>query len=151
MDFVDFLTRGNVSQVKTVLASIVTALALYQVALMAVGYGKVRIPFLSVKAASFTHRASGDSIVLLTLLIAFMCLSYFEVEDGIEYARGGETTRATIHVFAGFALLGALALKIVVVRWWHSMGRYLPVLGVTVFALFVVTWGSSAANYLWSR
>lgn len=46
MDFVDFLTRGNVSQVKTVLASIVTALALYQVALMAVGYGKVRIPFL---------------------------------------------------------------------------------------------------------
>lgn len=89
--------------------------------------------------------------MLLTFLIAYMCISYFEVEDGIEYAHGGETTRATIHVFAGFALLGVLALKIVVVRWWHSKGRYLPLLGVTVFALFVVSWGSSAANYLWSR
>jgi hypothetical protein len=65
-DLVDSLTRGNLSQVKTVLASIVAALAVYQVALMAVGYGKLRLPFLSARAASFSHRAAGDTIALIT-------------------------------------------------------------------------------------
>jgi ABC-type uncharacterized transport system permease subunit len=68
-DFVDELTRGNVSQVKTVLASVVMALALYQVALMAVGYGKVRVPFLTPKAASMTHRAVGDAAVAVAIFV----------------------------------------------------------------------------------
>jgi hypothetical protein len=148
-DFVEELTRGNVSQVKTVLATIVVALAGYQVFLMAVGYGKLKLSFLKGKAASFAHRAVGDTIVLITLLVAYMCLSYFEVEDGIEHARGEETTRAAIHVGAGFLLLAVLALKIVIVRWWHAMGRFLPVLGLAVFSLFLVTWITSAGNYLW--
>ena len=148
-DLVDALTRGNVSQVKTVLASIVMALAVYQVFLMAVGYGKVRLSFLKGRAASFAHRSIGDSIVLITLLVAYMCLSYFEVEDGIEYARDGETARATFHVIAGFLVLGALALKIVVVRWWHSMGRFLPAIGLSIFGLLLVTWITSTGNYLW--
>lgn len=38
------VTRGNVTEVKVVLASIVTVLAAYQVTLMAVGYGKLRLP-----------------------------------------------------------------------------------------------------------
>jgi hypothetical protein len=148
-DIVEELARGNVSQVKTVLASIALALALYQVFLMAVGYGKLRLPFLKPKPASFTHRAVGDTIVLITLLVALMCISYFEVEDGIEHARNGESGRAAIHVTAGFLLLGVLALKIVVVRWWHRMGRFLPVLGLSVLGLFLVTWFTSAGNYLW--
>ncbi|HZK50805.1 MAG TPA: hypothetical protein VFD47_04485 [Actinomycetota bacterium] len=36
-DLVDSLTRGNVSQVKTVLASVVAVLSAYQVFLMGVG------------------------------------------------------------------------------------------------------------------
>jgi hypothetical protein len=149
-DLVEQLTRGNVSQVKTVLASIVMALAGYQVLLMAVGYGKLRLPFLGPRPASFAHRAVGDTIVVITLLVAYMCLGYFEVSDGIEHARDGETLRATIHVVAGFSLLGVLALKIVVVRWWHALGRYLPLFGLSVFTLFLVTWITSAGNYLWA-
>jgi hypothetical protein len=42
-----------------------------------------------------------------------------------------------------------LALKIVIVRWWHAMGRYLPALGLAVFSLFLITWITSAGNYLW--
>jgi hypothetical protein len=148
-DWVDELTRGNVSQVKTALATIVVVLALYQVFLMAVGYGKLNLPFLKGKAASMTHRAVGDSILLITVLVALMCIGYFEVEDGIEHARNEETTRATIHVFAGFTLIGVLALKVIVIRWWHSMGRFLPHLGITVFALFLITWITSAGNYFW--
>ena len=53
-DWVDQLSRGNVAQVKTVLATIVMALAVYQLGLMAVGYGKLRLPFLKPKAASYS-------------------------------------------------------------------------------------------------
>jgi hypothetical protein len=42
-----------------------------------------------------------------------------------------------------------LAVKIVVVRWWHRMGRYLPALGLSVFGLFTITWLASAGAYLW--
>jgi hypothetical protein len=144
-DFVETLTRDNVSEVKVVLASIVTALAVYQVLLMVVGYGKVWLPFLKPKAASFTHRASGDTIVLITLLVALMCISYFGWDDSSH----SDDESSSLHAIAGVLLLGVLGLKIVVIRWWHRMGRYLPVLGVAVLALFLVTWFGSAGNYLW--
>lgn len=147
-DFVDGLTRGNVAQVKTVLASLVLALAVYQVGLMAVSYGKLRLPFLKPKAASFTHRAVGDTIVAVTLLVAFMCISYFEVGDGIEHAADDEHVRAAIHVVAGSLLLLVIGVKVVVVRWWHTMERFLPPLGLTVFALFAIAWVTSAGDYL---
>src|SRR5262245_54224243 len=125
-DWVDTLTRGNVPQVKTVLASVVLVLAAYQVTMMAVGYGKLKLPFLKPKAASFAHRSVGDAIVPITLLVGLMCLTYFGVEDGIEHAADDESTRAAFHVVVGSLLLVAIALKVVVVRWWRSLDRFLP-------------------------
>ncbi len=148
-DFVDGLTRGNVSQVKTVLASIVLALAAYQVLLMAVGYGKLRVPFLKPKAAAFAHRSVGDAAVAVGIFVAFMCYSYFGVEDGIEHARGEESARATIHVVAGSLFVVVVALKIGVVRWWHRLDRFLPAIGLTLFSLLSIAWVTSAGNYLW--
>ena len=143
-DFVEELARGNVTEVKVVLASIVLALAVYQVFLMAVVYGKLRLPFLASRPASFTHRAAGDTIVVITVIIAFMCLSYFGIEDG----ESDEEMRAALHVVAGSSLLAVLTLKIVVVRWWHRMGKWLPALGLTVFLLFALTWLTSAGDFL---
>ena len=143
-DFVEQLARGNVTEVKVVLASIVLALAVYQVFLMAVVYGKLRLPFLASRPASFTHRAAGDTIVVITVIIAFMCLSYFGIEDG----ESDEDMRAALHVAAGSSLLAVLTLKIVVVRWWHRMGKWLPALGLTVFLLFALTWLTSAGDFL---
>lgn len=143
-DLVETLTRDNVSEVKVVLASIVTALAVYQVLLMIVGYGKVRLPFLKPGSASFAHRASGDTIVLITLLVALMCISYFGWDDSSH----SDDESSTLHAVAGVLLLGVLGLKIVVIRWWHRMGRFLPVLGVTVLVLFMITWFGSAGSYL---
>jgi hypothetical protein len=143
-DFVEQLSRGNVEEIKVVLASVVAALAIYQVTLMAVGYGKLRLPFLAPGPASSTHRAAGDSIVVITLLIAFMCISYFGFEDG----DSDEETRAFLHATAGSTLVVVLAFKVVVVRWWHRMGRFLPTIGLTVFALFMITWLTSAGDYL---
>lgn len=45
-DLVESLARGNVTEVKVLLASVALALAVYQLVLIAVGYGKVRPPFL---------------------------------------------------------------------------------------------------------
>ncbi len=69
---IDSLTGGHVAEVKIVLTSIVAALAMYQTFLMAVGYGKLRIRFLTSRTASFTHRGTGDAIVPITLLVAIM-------------------------------------------------------------------------------
>jgi hypothetical protein len=113
------------------------ALAVYQVVLIAVGYGKLRPPFLGARAASWTHRASGDAIVVLLVLTATMCVSYFGFEDD-----------AILHIAAGTALLAVLALKILVLRRWHAAGRFLPVLGISVLLLLALTWLSSAGTFL---
>lgn len=88
-DLIHNVTGGHVTEVKIVLTSVVTALAGYQVFLMAVGYGKLRLPFLSGRAASFTHRAGGDMIVTITLFVGIVCLGYFGIDDGLEHARPG--------------------------------------------------------------
>ncbi len=135
-DFFVEITRGNVAEVKVVLAVVVGALAVYQVALMAVGWGTVRVRFLSQAVASRAHRAVGDTVVFVTLFVALACLSYFEFED------------AGPHAVAGVALIAALAVKIAVVRWLTPMQRYLPYIGGAVFALFVLTAATSAGEFL---
>jgi hypothetical protein len=67
------LVQGNPTEVKVVLASVATALALYQVVLAAIGYRKLRI--IGATPAFMTHRASGDTISFLLIVVAVMCLS----------------------------------------------------------------------------
>jgi hypothetical protein len=143
-DLIETLTRGNVAAVKIALTSVVSALAIYQVFLMSVGYGKLRLPFLGARPASATHRAVGDTVVIVTFLIAFMCLSYFGWDDG----GNGSDEGSNVHAVPGLLLIGVLTLKIIVVRWWHAMGRFLPALGISVFLLFVITWTTSALEFL---
>ena len=131
------LTRGNVTEVKVVLASVILALGCYQLVLIAVGYGKLRLPFLEARPAASAHRAAGDAIVVMTALVALMCLSYFGLEDD-----------ETLHAAAGTALLGMLAFKIAVLRRWHRLGRFLPLLGMSVLALLALTWLTSAGAFL---
>jgi hypothetical protein len=126
---IEDLTRGNVSQVKVVVASVAAALA-------AVGYGKLRTPLLAPRAAFFTHRASGDAIVVLVVLVGLACIGYYGFDE------------EAVHYIAGTALFAVLALKIAIIRWWHGLGRLLPVLGITVFLLLAVTWLTSAGGYL---
>jgi hypothetical protein len=134
---IDDLTFGNVYEVKTVLASVAAALAVYQLVLIAVGYGKLRPRFLAAPAASLTHRASGDVILVLVVVVALACMAHFGVDDD-----GG------LHAVTGALLLVVLALKVAVIRWWHGLGRLLPVLGSTVFVLLALTWLTSAGHFL---
>ena len=137
-EFVLDLTNGNVAEVKVILASVITALAIYQLALAAVGYGKVRIPFLANPAALRAHRAIGDTILVLAFVTAGMCLSVYGFSDD-----GG------VHAVAGAIVLGVLVLKTGIVRSDSlRIGRLLPPLGIAVFVLFMITWATSAGDFL---
>ena len=137
---IDDLTGGNTTEVKVVLASVVAALAIYQVALMAVCYGKVRVPFLAGRAASGAHRAIGDALVVVIVLVSIMCVSYFEFEDD-----------TALHAAAASLLLVVLVVKVAVVRWWHGLNRLLPALGISIWALIAITFATSAGDFLVSR
>ena len=135
-DLIDRLTRGNVTEVKVVLASVLLALALYQVALAAVSYGRVRPRFLRPGPATWAHRAAGDTILLVALLVATACVSYYGFEEG------------GAHAVFGTLLLGALALKVLAVRVGGSSSPLLPWIGAALLGLFAATWLTSAGGFL---
>ncbi|MDQ5832437.1 MAG: DUF6529 family protein [Actinomycetota bacterium] len=122
---------------KVLLASVALGLAVYQLALIAVGYGKLRPPFLAAAPASRTHRAVGDTIAVLLVITALMCVGYFGFEDD-----------ASLHMVAAIALLTVLTLKVAVIRRWHALGRFLPALGISVWLLLALTWLTSAGDFL---
>jgi hypothetical protein len=133
-DFVVNIARGNPGSVKAVLASVVLALAVYQIVLAAIGYRK--LPVIDAQPAFFTHRASGDMIAVLVVIIALMCIAVFGFEN--DYM---------LHISAACLALIVLAIKIAVVR--SGVGsRFLPLLGVTLFALLAVTWLSVVPGFL---
>jgi ABC-type phosphate transport system permease subunit len=136
-DLVESLTRGNVAEVKVLLASVALALGVYQLAVIAVGYGKLRLPFLAAPPAFAAHRAVGDTIALLLLCTGVMCVSVDGFEDD-----------EAVHAVAGTALLSVLAFKVSVVRRDFGLGRFLPLLGISVFLLLCVTWATSAGGFL---
>jgi hypothetical protein len=133
-DFVESITRGNPGSVKAVLASVVLALAAYQLILAAIGYGK--LPIIAARPAFFTHRASGDMIAVLFVVVALMCLAVFGFED--DYA---------LHGWAGAGAVAVLAVKVFVIRSGRG-GRALPYLGVTLFTLLAVTWLTVTPDFL---
>jgi Family of unknown function (DUF6529) len=139
-DLVDTLTRGNPLEVKTVLASVAFALAAYQLVLAAVGFRWVRPKVPEAEPAFRAHRASGDAILVLLVIVGAMCLSVAG-ED-----HGGED--AAFHAVTGGLLFVVLALKVVVIRCWHAAGRFLPLLGASVFVLLALTWFGSAGEFL---
>lgn len=135
-DLIEELTRGNVTEVKVVLASVVVALAVYQLVLAAVSYGKVRPRFLESGPATWAHRAIGDTVIVLAVLVAVACVSFYGWEEG------------GAHAVFGCLVLGALAAKVLAVRIGGSSSPLLPWIGIALFGLFVVTWWTSAGDFL---
>lgn len=128
---------------KMTLATVLVALAVYQVVLMTVGYGKLRPPFLAASAASRAHRAIGDTAVALAFGVGAICVVEFDAGEAL--SEGG---REAAHVVVGSALLALLVAKVAVVCLGVNRPGVLPVLGVTVLGLFVATWATSALAYL---
>ena len=138
-DLVRELTNGNATEVKVVLASVAVALAVYQLVVIAVGYGAIRLPFLAPAVAFRAHRAVGDVILVLVLVVSAMCIAVFGFE--------GEEDLGTIHVISAATFMAALAVKVILVRT-HRGSRFLPFLGTGVFMLLGATWMTSAGAML---
>ena len=135
-DFVESVTRGNPTEVKVVLTSVIAAVAIYQAFLMAVGYEKVKLSFLGVGPASWSHRAIGYAIVAIAIVVGFICLAAYGFEEG------------GIHAIAALAVFGVIAFKIGVVRRWRGLDPWLPALGITILVLFELIWATSAGDFL---
>jgi hypothetical protein len=133
-DFVENIARGNPGSVKSVLASVVLALAAYQLILAAIGYRK--LPIIDAQPAFFTHRASGHVIAILFVLVALACLAVFGFEDD-----------HVVHGVAGIGAVAVLALKVSLIRSGRA-GWALPYLGVTLFTLIAVTWLTVTPEFL---
>jgi hypothetical protein len=135
-DLVEALTRGNTTEVKVVLTSVVAAVGVYQAFLMAVGYEKVRLRILAVGPASWSHRAIGQTLVVLAVLTGVLCLAGYGLDEG------------GVHAVAGIVVFAVLALKIGVVRRWRGLDPWLPALGISVLVLFGLIWATSAGGFL---
>lgn len=129
-DLIEQLTRDNPAEVKTVVATVALALAVYQLVLITIAYRGNR-------ATGLAHRASGDAIATLLIALGVACAAVYGWED--DYL---------LHGVAGAVLLGALAFKIAVVRRGLGLSKALPVMGTTVFILLAVTWATSAPEIL---
>lgn len=147
-DLIEAVTGGHVTAVKITLTSVLLGLGLYQTMLMAVGYGKLRPPFLNAASAAVTHRAIGDAIVVMVVLVAGFCLAYYGIEDSPRDGTPGPDVRVGIHIAAGAGLVGVLAFKLVVLHLWRRAQPLLPALGISALILMFVTWLSSAGAFL---
>ena len=139
-DLVQTLTRGNLTEVKVVLASVAAALGRLPARpdRRRLRQGAPALP--RGRTGGRAHRASGDAIVVIAIVVALMCVSVFGFDD-----EGGT------HAIAGVALLSLIAVKVAIVRRGRASGRYLPLLGIGVFVLFALTWATSAGDFLADR
>jgi hypothetical protein len=133
---IDDLTRGNVTEVKVVLATVVAALAVYQLVLAAVSYGKVRPRALESGPATWAHRAVGATLLVLAGRVAVACIAFYGFEEG------------GAHAVFGCLVLGALAAKVLAVRVGGSSSPLLPWIGIALFGLLMATWLTSAGDFL---
>lgn len=81
------------------------------------------------------HRASGALAILLALPVAYDCLAAFGLQVG--------TPRLAAHAFAGLALFGAFAGKLVSVERHRRPGWLIPAAGLALFAALAVAWLTS--------
>ena len=130
------LTNGNVTEVKVILATVVMALAVYQLLLASVAYGRLRTRLLESGLASWTHRASGDVAPVLAVLVAVACISVYGFDE------------EGAHTVFGIAVLAVLAAKVLAVRVGGALSRLLPYLGIGLFAALGGAWLTSAGEFL---
>lgn len=143
--WIDQLSGGQVTSVKVVLTTVLVVLAVYQLCLAAIFYGKVRVPVLAGRVAAVTHRSSGDAICVVVVLIGLMCVSGYQIGDALEH-RG---TRVAAHVVVSTLLVVVLATKVMVVRFGGKrLSRVLPYFGGSVLLLFVGSWATSSMFFL---
>jgi hypothetical protein len=129
---IEDLTRGNVAEVKAVLATVLVVGAGYQVGMATVMYGKLNPRGLGARVAGRAHRAFGDSLLVVLAAVSVMCLGVHGLEG---FGEGGSEA---VHSAAGLAVLVAIMVKVGILRGPGRGSGALPWLGGSVAALLLL-------------
>ena len=87
------------------------------------------------------HKGAGAVFAVMFLVISYFCLHY------VKMLGEGLSVRAVFHGVLALALLIVLALKLSIVQFYKQFLRYVPGLGLTVFALAFVVFCTSAGYF----
>ncbi|MFN2518761.1 MAG: DUF6529 family protein [Jatrophihabitantaceae bacterium] len=123
-------------QLKTWLATAALALVLAQLTSALWMWGRLPGAGAAPGWVPAVHRWSGSVAFALTVPVALHCVW------SLGFATG--TPRVLVHSTVGCAFYGAYAAKMLGLRLRGAPGWALPVLGGSVFALFVLIWLTSA-------
>ena len=123
-------------QMKTWLATTALALVVAQVLTASWMWGRLPGAGTAPGWLSQLHRWTGTAAFVISIPVVLHCV----------WSLGFATTstRVLVHSLAGCAFYGAYAAKMLGLRLRRLPGWALPVLGGTVFALFLVVWTTSA-------
>jgi hypothetical protein len=124
---------------KSLVATIVLALAGVQVLLALWIYRKLPLAASLPRPVPITHRAIGFALFALTVPVAVHCL--------IAYGVQLTSLRVAIHSIAGCFFYGAFTAKVLLVHSRRLPGRALPVAGGTLAIIVGVLWYTSALWY----
>jgi mono/diheme cytochrome c family protein len=87
------------------------------------------------------HKIAGAIFAVLYLVIGYFCLHY------VKMLGDGMSTRAVFHGVLALALFIILAFKLSIVQFYKQFLRYVPGLGITVFALAFTVFFTSAGYF----
>jgi hypothetical protein len=127
---------SSTQSLKAWLASGVAALVVVQLVSALWMYGKLPGVRAAPRGVAIVHRVSGVLAFLVSLPVAIYCLYGFGFD--------ASTPRTLAYSVAGCLFYGAFTSKMLALRAPRLPGWAVPVLGGTVFTLFVLVWALSA-------
>ena len=126
--------------VKSILAVFFILAALIAVICMLSLMGKAERK-VSAQLLRKMHRVAGFVFTGLLLLISYFCIKYWAmVGDQI-------STRAVLHGVLSLALIIVFILKISIVQYYKQFLRFVPIMGMIVFALSFMVFSTSAGFF----
>ncbi len=129
--------RGSAANMfKAELGTAMLVLAALQLVLALWIYGWLPGAGPGARPVHIAHRAGGMVLFLLSLPIAYHCISAYGVQLANE--------RVALHSIVGCFFYGAFAAKVLVVRSPHLPGWTLPLAGGTLVTLVAILWYSAA-------
>jgi len=87
------------------------------------------------------HKIAGAVFAVMYLVIGYFCLHYVKMPGD------GMSVRAVFHSVLALALFIVLAFKLSIVQFYKQFLRYVPGLGMTVFALAFAVFCTSAGYF----
>jgi mono/diheme cytochrome c family protein len=126
--------------VKSILAVLFLAVGIVGVLAMFSLMGKTEHK-TSPMALRKLHRSMGFIFVILLVLISVLCVRYV--------ARVGDqiSLRAAFHCVFALLLIGVLAVKITIIKWFKGLLNLVPALGIIVFVLAFAVVATSAGYF----